>query len=420
MYQKQNYKHQERRHRKHCFQPHRGGFVLGLVAVGLIILLVTGAGLVSLGMHRRGLGVRSVSEIAARSAADAGLTKALLILNKQLELKTLDDSSLPQVTNDLLPDFEASFSYHVVKDNDENVYTLESIGTYGLTQRTVNSTLALKGLFENAIFVENDITLKNGTIVVAYNLDADEPDLAIGTNSTDAGAITTRMGVTIDGDIIVGVDGDPTTVIDSKFEAAITGDTYAEPMEFEMPSVTVPQYLLDLPSGGTIIGSTTISSSAKYDCIDLTGSVSSDIVTIDAPVELYVIGDIRIGFGDELRIVDVNTNPDASLTLYLGGNLIIDYGGLINNLSKDTHKLTIYGLDTCTNIDFKNSGTFYGAIYAPNADVRLHNSVQMYGAVVSNSFIQDVNADFYYDASLRIVEPTDIGVRFVITRWYEQ
>ena len=397
----------------------QAGFAIAIVLCAILLLFVIGTGLSGIGMHRRSLGVRTVSEIAARSAADSGLTKALLEMNKQIELKTWNDSSLPQVTNEPLPNCDASFDYQVVKDADDNVYTLESTGTYGVVQRTVRCTLELKGLFEHAIFVENDITLKTGTSVIAYNLEADEPVLAIGTNSTVAGAITTKMGVTVDGDIVVGVDGDPDVVIDSRFEAAITGETYAQPIEFEMPPVIVPQYLQDLPSSGTITGSTTISSSAKYDSIDITGSVTSDIITIDGPVELYVIGDIKIGVGDELRIVDEATNPDASLTIYLGGNLIIDYGGLINNLSKDTHKLKIYGLDTCLSIDFKHSGTFYGAIYTPNADVRLRNSVQMYGAVVSKSFIQDVNADFYYDASLRVVDASDIGVRLVVTRWYE-
>ncbi|NIP23215.1 MAG: hypothetical protein GWN67_10220, partial [Phycisphaerae bacterium] len=91
----------------------------------------------------------------------------------------------------------------------------------------------------------------------------------------------------------------------------------------------------------------------------------------------------------------------------------------INNLTKDPSKLKIFGLDSCTNIDFKNSGTFYGAIYAPDADVHLYNSFTLYGAVVANSFLQDVNANFYYDMNLREVDATMIGVEMVIKRWSE-
>jgi choice-of-anchor A domain-containing protein len=94
-------------------------------------------------------------------------------------------------------------------------------------------------------------------------------------------------------------------------------------------------------------------------------------------------------------------------------------GGTINNLTKNPTKLKIYALDSCTNIDFKNSGNFHGAIYAPTADVHQYNSVQLYGAVVANNFRQDVNADFNYDASLRDVGVNDEGARFVIKKWSE-
>ena len=82
--------------------------------------------------------------------------------------------------------------------------------------------------------------------------------------------------------------------------------------------------------------------------------------------------------------------------------------------------MKIFGLDTCTIVDFKNSGSFYGAIYAPNADVHFYNSVTVYGAVVGKSFTQDVNANFFYDMSLRIVDPLEIGVHLVVKRWSEQ
>ncbi len=176
---------------------------------------------------------------------------------------------------------------------------------------------------------------------------------------------------------------------------------------------------MDMASGGALTGSSTISTSVKYDSINLKGVVDpnkSDIITIDAKnVEIYVIGDLILGNGDELQIL-----ADASLTIYLGGNLFIDNSGAINNLTQIPKQLKVYGLDTCTNIDFKNSGSFYGAIYAPDADIRLHNGVTVYGAMVGKSFLQDVNANFFYDMSLREVDATEIGVYMVIKRWSEQ
>ena len=171
-----------------------------------------------------------------------------------------------------------------------------------------------------------------------------------------------------------------------------------------------------MPSSGTITESTTISSSAKYDGINLLGSDpnGSSIITIDGKVEIYVTGDIILGNNDEIRIL-----PGSSLTIYLGGNLTIDNGGAINNETKDAKALKIYGLDTCTSIDFKNSADFYGAIYAPNADILLRNGAQVYGAMVGKSFTQDVSGNFHYDMSLREVDPSEIGVHMVIKRWSE-
>jgi hypothetical protein len=409
-------------HKQRCLQLIRGGFAISFILCLVVILLIIGVGLLSFGLHGRRFAVHTTSGMAARSAADAGLASALLEMNKQLELKTWSDSSLPSVTDEPLPNCDSSFSYTVEKhtvDEDNTVYSIESTGQYGLKQKKINCTLELKGLFEYAIFTQGDITLRNGTTVSPYNADADDPPMQIGTNSTEANAISIKTGVTIDGDVVVGVDGNPTVVIDSKLEAVITGQARSMPVPNTIHPITVPQYLLDMPTSGSLTSSATISSSAKYDSIDLIFNSTDDLITIDGPVELYVVGDIRIGNGDEMQIVEAAVNPDASLTLYLGGNLIIDNGGALSKMPMETSKLAIYGLDTCTNIDFKNSNVFYGAIYAPNADINLYNGVQMYGAVVGNSFVQDTNADFHYDMSLREVDTSDIGAHFVLKHWSE-
>lgn len=387
-----------------------------LVLCAIILLLIIGASLLSLGTHRRMLGVRTSSEIAARAAADAGLTKALVLMNQQLEAKTWNAGSLPSATDEPLPNCDSAFSYNVIKTTTEDgndLYNLECIGKSGRFQKTVHATLELKGLFEYAIFVANQIMLRNGTTITAYNQKPGDPPLQIGTNSTSSGAIIAKTGVTIDGDVIVGVNGDTSVVIDNKTEAAIKGKSYSSLVKNKTPGVKVPQYLQDMASSGIITTSKTINSSAKYDGINLTGSGS--LINVNAKnVVLYVTGDLRLGNSDTLQI-----QPDASLIIYLGGNLLVDNGGAINNLTQIPKQLIIYGLDTCTNIDFKNSGSFYGAIYAPEADIHLYNNVKMHGAVVGKSFIQDVNANFYYDMSLREAAPSDIGVHMVIKRWSE-
>lgn len=184
--------------------------------------------------------------------------------------------------------------------------------------------------------------------------------------------------------------------------------------EYKLPDIIVPEELAALPSGGILNDSTILSSSAKYDGINLG---NNKIVVIDGEVKLYIIGDIILKNSAELQVLN---GEDASLTLYVGGNVEVKNSGVINNLSANAKKLRMYGLDGCNSIDLKNSSNFYGAIYAPEADVVMMNSADVFGAVVAKSFEQKNAATFNYDASLRDTSIDEEGIRFVITKWREQ
>ncbi len=397
----------------------RKGSTIALVMIVLVILLLAGAGLLNLGMHSRMAAVRDASEISARCAADAGLAKALYEMNLQLAAGAWSDSNLPYAMYEPLPGSEATFGYTVTPDTNDR-YDLQAMGNSGRSQKTVSASLGIKGIFEYAVFA-NDIEFKSGTTIDAYNLGAGGKPLKIGTNSTSAGAITAKSGVTIDGDVVVGVGGDTDVVIDSKAEAAITGVTYSLPSKHPTKSINVPGWLKSAPSQGTITTGTTITTSGKYDAINLLADPNKlETLVIDGDVSLYVVGDIRLGNNDEFQVVDAGTNPDASLTLYVEGNILFDNGSTVNNLSMDCRAFQIYGLDTCTSIQFKQGGTIYATIYAPNADIQLFNGVELFGAIVGKTIAQDAAGSIHYDASLRQVSATDVGVRFVVERWSEQ
>lgn len=397
-------------------QSKRKGSTIALVMIVLVVLLLAGAGLLNLGLQSRMAAIRDATEISARCAADAGLAKALYEMNQLLDAGKWSDSNLPYAMYEPLPGTDATFSYTVTPDANYH-YNLQAMGNAGRTQKAVSASLGIKGLFEYALFA-NTISLKSGTTVSAYNLAPGDNPLKIGTNSTVDKSITAKTGVTIDGNVLVGPGGNVDTVIDNRLESTITGTASSLMEPHDLPSISVPDWLLALPSQGAITGNTTINSSAKYDSISLLGTGS--LITIDGDVTLYVVGDLRLGNSDQMLIVDESTNPNASLTLYIGGNILADNGSTFNNLTTDTHKLKIYALDTCTSIQFKNGGNLYGAIYAPTANIQLYNGVQVYGSIVGKSFYQDVNANFHYDASLRMVSAEEEGVRFVVERWSEQ
>jgi hypothetical protein len=395
---------------KKLLQSKRRGSAVLLVVVAVMILLAMGVGLMGLGMKGRIYSIRTASDIAARCAADAGMTMALYEMNEKLKVKPWNDSSLPEATNQSLPNCDAFFSY-TVTGNSSDGYTIESIGTSGNAERKVVCILKPQGPFEFAVFAEDGAELKNSALVDWFNFDADDENLKVGTNSTASGAFTFKNSSTINGDVVVGIGGNPDVVIDD-FGATITGDTRALRERNVLPLIAVPRWLDSLPSSGTIQNDITITNSAKYSDINLKNSKT---LLIDEDVTLYVTGEIILGNSAEIQI-----DNDASLILYLGGDFEGKNSSTVNNLTEDAHKLQIYCLDTCESMVFKNSTDLYGAIYAPNANVIMDNSAKLYGAVVARNFDQRNSGVFNYDASLRDADVDDEAVRFVVTNWQEE
>lgn len=401
---------------KKLLRPKRKGFVIAVVVCVLLILSIMSVGLANLGLQGRLLAQDKSDDITAKRTADAGITMGLFTINETLKATPWVTNLDSSIVNQALENCDATFSYTFTGDFVGG-YELQSVGRSGNTRATstVNTTLQVKGLFEYAIFTKGGLELNNGTVVDWYNYGANDSSLKLGTNSTGDRDIILRSGVTVNGDVAVGVGSDPADVIQLDSGATITGETYAVPKSNDTTPITVPTWLQSLPSQGDITGPTTITSNGKYRSIDLG---NSETITIDGAVTLYVTESIGLNNSAELQVV--STNPDASLTLYLGGNFIANNGAFINNLTQDPTKLKIYGVDNCVKIEFKAAGDFYGAIYAPNADVLMRNSVNVFGAIIANSFVQNQSATFMYDASLREVSPGDEGFRLVIKRWSEQ
>jgi len=278
-------------------------------------------------------------------------------------------------------------------------------------KRKVVCLLKPEGPFDFAVFAEDGAELKNSALVDWFNFGADDENLKVGTNSIASGAFSFKNSSTINGDVVVGVGGNPDVVIDD-FGATITGDTRALREANVLPLIAVPQWLDSLPSSGTIQNNTTVTNSAKYSDINLKNNKT---LLIDGDITLYVTGEIILGNSAEVQI-----DNDASLILYLGGNFEGKNSSTINNLTQNAKKLQIYCLDSCENMVFKNSTDFYGVIYAPDAEVIMDNSANLYGAIVARNFQQMNSGTFNYDASLRDANVNDEAVRFVVTNWQEQ
>ncbi len=405
---------------KKLLQTKRRGSAISLAIVVVVILLAMGTGLLSMGLHSRTFSLRTTSDITARCAADTGLTMALYQMNEKLKVQPWSVGSLPKATDTKLPYCDASYSYNVM-GNLTNGYIVQSVGKADNFARTVYATLGLRGLFEHAILTKGSLVLKSGTIIDGYNsedsLDTDFK-VNIGTQSTADSSIVLNSGVIVNGDILVGLGGNPDTVI--KDLGATTGDQFGGTENDPLPQLTPPTLVdmgLDLTAKSEIV-TITPTENGQYGNITLASSNKAGILEIDGgDVVLYITGNINLGNSCEIVVKD-----NSSLTIYLDGDIVSGNASSIGteNPTKDALTIQLYGTgEGVQNFDVKAKNEWTGVIYAPNANIDLYAKGDAYGAIIANSFEFKSGGNLYYDEALREVSLEDEGVRFVVERWYE-
>jgi len=397
------------------------GSALCLIVVAVILLTLTGMALLNLGFQSRINAIRTAQGIQARWSADAGLIKAVVEMNNKLTAKTWSDTSMPAVTDEALFQSDQSFSYQVDKDGSGN-YTVTSTGMTGPAIKRVYATMGFKGLFDSAILVKDRISLMPNTLVAGYNSeDATDTDfdLKIGTTSTAANSIPIGPGTVIEGDVFVGVGGDPGTVIGSG--GTITGQKLTLHEELDFPVITPPS----LPDTGTAlsaIGATITldpTGSGTYTEISLSQSGGNPgLIEIQGgDVVLYITGDIDLGNGCEVIV-----RPGSSLTLYVDGDISADNSVGFNNQAGNVKDFQLFatGMDEQV-FSLKAKSSIFGTIYAPDVDITLYPSTEMRGAIVGKNVTFKSGGTFYYDEALRDnISIDDVGARFTIKRWREE
>lgn len=172
-----------------------------------------------------------------------------------------------------------------------------------------------------------------------------------------------------------------------------------------------------LPSGAkfwnSVPASNIITNSGNYICSGLYSSL-----TIQATnVTVYIQGSISLS-GYDAIIVGTNVNK---ATIYLSGPTADFHGQSgINNLTKNAHRLRIYGLPSLTSVDLGGNVSFTGTIYAPSADFAFSGSgndqYDFVGSLVANSCRLNGNAQFHYDESLKRSGP---GIGYIPASWLE-
>jgi hypothetical protein len=402
------------------------GSILVLAVIMVVVLSIIGLAMIQLGLNARLQAIRSQLAIETRTAADAGLTKAVSIMRKKLADEYIwNNASLPSETDTPLPGSDATYSYTIAGDANSG-WDIASTSNYRGVQKTVHLKLAVRSSWFG-IGVKQGIDIKNSATFGTYP--APGGPLILRTNSVTSNAVTLKTGVTIPGDVVCGPGGDPAEVIDTKSNTVITGSTYAADTMMQFPSVVVPPELVALapttfPNSSEVL----VKGDVKYGNITISGTQTLRIwndpnTAAGDTAKIYIDGKLTLMNGAKI-IVD----NGAAAKLYLGGNLedknsASSGGGFETSANPDARNFMIFATDTCTSIVLKAKGDFYGAIYAPNANMTIDNSANLYGAYVGNMNIQIKNSGaFYFDTRLLSVFVNDAPAYLGVVKgsWWEE
>jgi hypothetical protein len=149
--------------------------------------------------------------------------------------------------------------------------------------------------------------------------------------------------------------------------------------------------------------------------LQLAGSdPSQSTMLITGNATLYITGDMQMT-GNSQIIID----PNATLKLYIGGNARLAGNGIMNT-GGTALNFQMYGLETCTDIDFGGNAAFTGIIYAPQATFHAGgggtDQYDCVGSVIVNEVNMNGHFTFHYDEMLGRNGPSR---GYLITSWNE-
>jgi hypothetical protein len=234
----------------------------------------------------------------------------------------------------------------------------------------------------------------------------------------------------VDGDVLVGFGGQVDIVIKQQ-PGAITGPQYILPSPVLLEGNELPPDWAGVPGPPIVFDANdpnrlfTITQSGDYiyDGITLPEGHTLRIGTILNPahVRMHITGDLWLKHAAELRIAGDPNVPAtwSSLVIYLDGNLDAGNSNGINNETLKPGRFRLIGTGPIgVKWVIRNGGNFYGVYDAPNADIEIKESGDIFGAVIGRSFEQKAKCNIFYDEDLS--EPYSGPVGFAITRWWEE
>ena len=312
-------------------------------------------------------------------------------------------------------------SYSATVTKNGSVYNVTSKGTVGASKRKISCVVQQTGSpFTYAGFGSSSITMSGAAIIDSYNSSIGR--YGVNGNQGQAGNVGSNGNLSmggsayINGNVSLGT-GSSFTDPHHTYESGTVTNTNSTTLQ----AVTVPSSLTGLVSSGAIapnnqnvnIGT----GNYKYSNIALNGVDTLTINATTGPVNIYLTGNsasISVSNSGQIIIPATNTYP---VTFYIDGSASVSGAGLINNTYLPAN-VQLYATGSSP-ITISNSGSFYGAAYAPSASVTISGAAAVYGSVISSSLTLSNSGMIHYDQALATTTTSFGAGVYDASSWHE-
>jgi len=377
---------------------------------------------------------KSYKSMAALSMAEAGVERAIWELNNgdiygwsgDSSLRTMNISSFQTPDGNLIGSIDIR-----IEDPGSDNPVIESTGRVPYVgDMTVDKTARVvlelgegyTSLFDFGVFGDDGLELASQAQIDSYDsrigdYDPQHPGTNghTGTNATNLGCIYLAANAKVYGNAFTGPESIPEDIIITKPASTISGEKLALESPKEMPSIVAPEVLTYM--GEFILDGNTevvISESGEYTHFRISNNAK---VTITADVTLYISGEFSMLSNSQLEIAD-----GVNVTIYLGGSFVQESNTQINNLTQDATKLQVFGTDSFNgDMEWNSNADFWGAVYAPKANVIYNSEADYYGSIVSKYLDLSSQSTIHYDEALGDLKVStgSEGAPFVVKSWQE-
>ena len=380
---------------------HRGiALVLVMIAVGVAVVLSL-TFVVAQGTSH-GIAQNVQHHAQARHIAESGLAMTIAHVQNTSDWRTVHANG-QWVANEAFAG--GMFTITGVDEEDGDLaddtsdpVRITSTGTYQGVTHSVNAVVTP----QTSGFPDVDISLMS-TVDVDTDAEIDSFDSRNGaygggnsgsealvmTNTTQSSGVHTGSGGQIEGDVYVGVGGDPGSVIDGSVSG--TEGTLTDP-------VTAPA--IDVPGDsvvGPLLGNGQFNSNAT-----ISGNQHYDNFQIDSGATVRISGDVTILVEQNFQLTDgceIRLNPGASLTIYVLDTMQISSASHINLNTGDPTLTTIYLPGMANDIDIKEESWVYGTVIAPQRKIKLSKEGHIAGRLMAGTLEMIEESGVHYDVN---------------------